>query len=370
MYQLAKKILFKMNPEFVHAKATQTGNLLGKSNIARNALAKVFNYESEMLRQEVNGIKFKNPVGLGAGFDYNGKLVDILPSFGFGFEEVGSATALPCKGNPSPTLHRLPKDRSIIVYKGLRNDGIDIISKRIDNGKHLFPIGLSIARTNCETVTDEKALDDWMHSYKTAMNSTANYIAINLSCPNSFSGLKYTDPNLLKQLMKKLNEIKKTKPVYAKISPDLEDNNLKEIIEICLENKANGFITTNLSKTRDNLTTEKEELKKFKGGHSGRPIAAKSLATLKKVKKLVPEETTLISLGGIFTAKDAFQRFENGAHLIQIVTALIYEGPSVVSIINKGLVEIMKENGLESLSELTGRESSGEFTSTQTSNRP
>lgn len=356
MYKVLRKALFKTNPETIHHSFTTLGNLLGKTSITRRLTSLIWNYENKMLHQEINGIKFRNPVGLSAGFDYNAKLIDILPSVGFGFEEIGSVTAKPCKGNQGTTLHRLPKDKSIIVYKGLKNDGIDVITKRIEKSKHLTPLGLSIARTNSKEVTDTMALDDWNYSYKTAMNSRADYITVNISCPNAYSGLVFSDPNQLELLLKKLSTLKKTKPVFLKITPDMKKNQLEEVIEIGLTFDVDGFITTNLSKDRSNLTTDKKELDEYKGGHSGKPIARKSLEALKQVKKLVPKDKTLISVGGIFTAEDAFERLENGASLIQLITGMIYEGPGVISTINKGLVKLLKQRGYSSLSELTGNQ--------------
>ncbi|VVB70473.1 Dihydroorotate dehydrogenase (quinone) [uncultured archaeon] len=353
MYKLLRKALFKMNPETVHNRFTTVGHLLGKTSFTRSLTGLLWDYENSLLHQEILGIKFRNPVGLSAGFDYNAKLVQILPSVGFGFVEVGSVTARPCKGNEGPTLHRLPKDKSIIVYKGLKNDGIDVIVRRLESYKKKIPVGLSIARTNSIEVTDDMALKDWAYSYYEAMNSSANYVTINISCPNAFSGLKFTDPTQFEMLMKELRKIDKKKPVFIKISPDLNDNHLKELVELSLNFQVDGFITTNLSKDRTGLTTDKNELDNFKGGHSGKPISLKSLDTLKKVKKLVPEDLPLISVGGIFSPYDAFERLENGASLVQLITGMIYEGPGLISNINQGLVALLKEKGYKNLSELT-----------------
>ncbi len=353
MYKVLRKALFKIDAEKIHNGFTNFGSFLGKTSVTRGLTGMLWDYENPLLHQEVAGIKFRNPIGLSAGFDYNARLVGILPSVGFGFEEVGSVTARPCAGNLGPTLHRLPKDKSIIVYKGLKNDGIDVIVKRLESYKKKIPVGLSIARTNSIEVTDDMALKDWSYSYDKAMKSTADYVTINISCPNAFSGLTFADPRQFELLMKELRKYDKKKPVFIKISPDLNNNHLKELVNLSLNFQVEGFITTNLSKNRSGLITDKTELDQFKGGHSGKPIAKKSLDTLKIVKKLVSDDIKLISVGGIFTAEDAFERLENGASLVQLITGMIYGGPGVISNINKDLVKLLKEKGYKNLGELT-----------------
>ena len=190
-----------MDPEIVHDRMIKLGNKTGKIKFTKSIMRMTFDYKNPMLEQNIFGIKFRNPIGLAAGFDKDAQLVDILPSIGFGFEEIGSITGQPSKGNPKPRLWRLKKSKSLIVHYGLKNDGCEIIHNRLKKKKFEIPIGVSIAKTNCKGTVDTKnAIEDYVKSYKIFSN-IGDYYTINISCPNAFGGQPFTDSKRLKMLL-------------------------------------------------------------------------------------------------------------------------------------------------------------------------
>ncbi|MEK6818871.1 MAG: hypothetical protein AABY10_02965, partial [Nanoarchaeota archaeon] len=208
LYYLTKKILFHYEPEKVHNNFIKIGKSLGSHKVSKEAASKLFSFENPALKQNLVGITFRNPVGLSAGFDKNAELVDLLPSIGFGFAEVGSITANPCKGNEGKRLVRLPEKKSIWVNLGLNNKGYLEIKNRIKSKKFEIPIGISVAKTNsAETVNPKIGLKDYLTTLK-GMKKIGSYFTINISCPNAFGGQPFSSPELFKSLM---NEIQKLK---------------------------------------------------------------------------------------------------------------------------------------------------------------
>ena len=222
---ILKPIFFRQDPELVHDYMTRVGAVLGKHYFGRAITGSLFDYKNEKLAQNILGITFKNPIGLSAGFDKNAEMIDILPSVGFGFAEVGSITGEKCEGNPKPRLWRLPKSKSLVVWYGLKNNGCEEISKRLRkklDGKHFdIPVGVSVAMTNCaENLDQENAIKDFAKAFR-VMEPIGDYITVNISCPNAQGGQPFIDPHKLDQLFNTLDTIVTKKPVFIKLSPDL-----------------------------------------------------------------------------------------------------------------------------------------------------
>ncbi|MEK6886323.1 MAG: quinone-dependent dihydroorotate dehydrogenase [Nanoarchaeota archaeon] len=349
--KLAKPVFFKIDPELTHDLVTYAGIFLGSNIVTKFITNFFFNYKNKALNINIKGINFPNPVGLAAGFDKNAKLVDIMPYTGFGFEEVGSITANPCNGNPKPRVFRLPKDNSIIVNYGLCNDGANIICKRLKNMKFKIPLGISIAKTNDFNIKGNDSVNDYYKSYNSAKN-IGDYITINISCPNTGDGRSFEDPVLLELLLKKIKNPKK--PVFLKLSPDLLREKLDKILDLGEKYGISGFILTNLTHDRTNLKTSKKYWQNKKGGISGLPVKNKSNDILKYVYNKTKGKFILISVGGIFTAEDAYDRIKNGASLVQLITGMIYKGPALIKHINTGLVRLLKEDGYKNIQEAIG----------------
>jgi dihydroorotate dehydrogenase len=358
--KLLKPILFSQDPEKVHDAFTFWGHLFGTIPPARWKLALFYRYRHPALRQTVAGIRFENPVGLAAGFDKDCRLMDVLPSVGFGYEEVGSITAEPYAGNPKPRLVRLPADKSIIVYYGLKNKGAKAVRPLLLNKRFRFPVGVSVAKTNREFTGDKEKLDDWIKGIS-LMKDAGDYLTINVSCPNTYDPNNYCDPKLLEKLLFRIDNEKLAfgKPIFLKITADLSENQADEIIRIAAPRKwITGFVVSNLVKDRATvkLKSPRELHEHHKGGLSGKVQQPKALALVRHFRKRAGDRFVLIGCGGIFTAEDAYAYIKAGANLVQLITGMIYKGPGVIKEINKGLVRLLEKDGYTNISQAVGNE--------------
>ncbi len=350
MTQLYQKIIkpyfFKQDPEKVHNNITRLGKLLGKHSITRAIIRAQFYFEHPSLQTTVAGITFKNPLGLAAGFDKNAQLYDILPEIGFGFTELGSITGEPCAGNPQPRLFRVPQEKSIIVNYGLMNNGCEEISQRLKDKKFQIPIGLSVAKTNDPKLDTIAGVKDYIKAYR-HMHPLGTYTTINVSCPNTFDGQTFGHPQNLKLLLNALSKEQHNKPIFIKIKPDFNHAQLLEIIDIVDSHDwITGFIISNLTTNREGLKTTKQQLDalSIKGGLSGLPTQQRSLEAIRFVHQ--HSKKIIIGCGGIFTGKDAIDKIKAGASLLQLVTAMIYEGPGVVAKIKREMVDILQQENI------------------------
>ncbi len=357
-----KPFFFLQDPEKVHDYMTCVGSILGKYSLGRASARWLFAYKNESLSQNVLGIHFENPIGLSAGFDKNAEMTDILPSVGFGFAEVGSVTGEKCAGNPKPRLWRLPKSKSLVVWYGLKNDGCDAVSKKL-SGKHFdIPIGASVAMTNCaENLVLENAIGDFAKAFRT-MEPVSDYITVNISCPNAKGGQPFIDPQKLDQLFNVLDKIPTKKPVFIKLSPDLSHDEIDSMLDVVYKHRIDGIISTNLTRKRDNPIVVDEKVPAV-GGMSGKAVSDLSDDTLAYISRKQKARTKddneskkliLIASGGVFTAYDAYKKIRFGASLVQMITGMIYEGPQVISEINRGLTELLKRDGFADISQAIG----------------
>lgn len=357
---LLKKIFFQMDPEKIHERMTRAGKILGSNAVTKALVGAGFSYKNKKLEQTIADIHFPNPVGLAAGFDKNAELLGILPAVGFGFIEVGSITGEPCEGNPKPRLWRLPKSKSLVVYYGLKNRGCEAIAEKLKKTKTAcaVPYGVSIAKTNCkETVSLKKGIADYIKACRVLKNY-GDYVTLNISCPNAFGGQPFTDATKLDALLKEIDEIRINKPVFLKLSADLSPAEIDAIIAVSRTHHVTGFICTNLTKKRDNQKIVEKDVPE-KGGISGKAVeewSNKMIAYIhKKTNRQTPGEFVIIGCGGIFSAEDAYKKIKLGASLVQLITGMIYEGPQVISEINRGLVQLLEKDGYENVGEAVGK---------------
>lgn len=350
-----KPIFFHQDPENVHDKMTTVGKFLGKFSATRWLTRKMFSYSHPKLEQTILGIDFKNPVGLSAGFDKNAELTQILPEVGFGYAEIGSVTGEYCPGNARPRLWRIPTEQSLLVYYGLKNDGSEAISKRLSGKKFKIPIGASVAMTNCQgNCNVESAVLDFAKAFRN-MEPVSDYITVNISCPNTFSGQPFIIPENLEKLFIELDKIPTTKPVFIKLSPDIDSAQIDQILEVISHHRVHGIICTNLTKKRDTDKIKKLDIPAV-GGMSGKLVDELADKLLAEVYKKTKGKYVLIASGGIFTAEDAYRKIKLGANLLQLITGMIYRGPQVISEINFGLVKLLKRDGYKNISEAVGVE--------------
>lgn len=339
---LLKPVFFAFDPEMVHDFMSFQGRVLGTNPLGRGITKLLFGYSHPALEQDILGIHFKNPLGLSAGFDKNARLLNIIPYVGFGFEEIGSITGEPCEGNPKPRLWRHKDLKSIRVNYGLMNDGAEAIAKGLKNKKFKFPVGISVAKTNNEATCDtEVGIEDYAKAFS-AFTKIGDYFTVNLSCPNTFGGQPFTDSKRLDQLLDRLDKIPTKKPIFLKLSPDLSEKELDALIAVAQKHRVHGFVCTNLTKNH-----------KFgKGGLSGGAVKELSNKQISYVYKKTKGKFLIIGCGGIFSAEDAYAKLKAGASLLQLITGLIYEGPGVISEINRRLVELMQKDGYKNISEI------------------
>ncbi len=357
LYQkLLKPIFFRFDPERVHNAVTFYGEALGKCWLTRKLISLFLNYKNPKLTQTIHGITFFNPLGLSAGFDKDARLMRIMPTIGFGFEEIGSITGEPCIGNPRPRLWRLPQHKSIVVYYGLKNPGCEAVARKLAGKKFAFPLGISVAKTNCrETVDIEAGIRDYLKAFQT-LEPYADYLTINISCPNAYGGEPFTDAERLELLLKEIDKIKTKKPVFLKVSPDLSKEEVDKLLRVTQKHNVQGWIISNLTKIREGSGVSPEELSKVgSGGLSGKLVEKRANEMISYVYKRTDGKLTIIGVGGIFTAEDAYEKIKSGASLLQMITGMIFEGPQVVRKINKGLVKLLEQDGYENIAGAVGK---------------
>lgn len=343
-----KSIFFARDPEAMHDFMVGRGRLLGNHSFTRKCVRSFFNYQHPSLTQTIEGIHFANPVGLSAGFDKNAVLTRIIPAVGFGFMEVGSITAQSSPGNTKPRMWRFPDDRSILVHNGLCNDGVESVAFRLERERFSFPVGTNIAMTNKPgAIGVEEGIADYATSFRRLAN-IGSYFTINISCPNTYHGEPFSNPIVLDKLFTALDSIPTNKPIFLKLSPDLSELEVDAIHEVVQNHRLHGFVCSNL--THD--LSRANGASKFRGGLSGRAQWELSNRQIAYLRKRVGEKYTIIGVGGIFSAEDAYHKIKLGASLVELIAGMIYEGPQLISTINQGLVRLLKKDGYSSISDV------------------
>lgn len=342
MYKLfIRPILFLFDPEKIHHF---TFSLLKLSFIIPGktwGLSKLYGVKNPKLERELFGLKFKNPVGMAAGFDKNAILFHRLHAFGFGFVEVGTVTPKPQKGNPKKRLFRLKEDQALINRMGFNNDGADKIAKRLKKGnKHLL-IGGNIGKNTA--TPNEEAKADYRYNLE-KLQAVVDYFVVNVSCPNVGNIALLQQKEYLIPLLKELRELSaslgKEKPILLKIGPDRTEKQLDDVIEVVAESGIAGVICTNTATDRSNLKTDSARLKEIgNGGLSGKPLAQKSTEIIRYLSQKSNKAFPIIGVGGIHSAEDALEKINAGADLVQVYTGFIYEGPALVKRINKAVLK-------------------------------
>lgn len=347
MYKtLIRPFLFTKAPENAHYYTFNLVKRLFKIPGAYSIANALYNYKDPSLKVECFGLKFPNPVGLAAGFDKDAVLYNELSAFGFGFIEVGTLTPVGQPGNPQPRLFRLPQDQSLINRMGFNNGGVKEAIERLKKKKTNVLIGGNIGK-NKVTPNDE-AVEDYKKCFH-ALHDHVDYFVVNVSSPNTPNLRELQEKEPLKALLQTLQEEGKTyekqKPILLKIAPDLTDEQLDDIIEIMLEIKLDGLIATNTTISREGLKTTKEEIETIgAGGLSGKAVRHRSTEVIRYLSEKSNGQFPIIGVGGINTAEDAIEKLEAGATLVQVYSGFIYEGPSMLKNINKGIAAWKKRN--------------------------
>ena len=333
--RIVKPILFQIHPDTVHEIFIFWGEIIGRFAVPRWLFGFFYNYKGADISKTVDGIKYRTPILLSAGFDPDGQMIRTMSSFAFGGEEIGSITANKCAGNPHPHYERLIRDKSIVVHKGLRNKGVDALIVRLKNTKRdpNFVLGVSIGRTNEPSASSDidAGINDYVESFKKLNEANVgDYYTVNISCPNAYGGETFTDPALLAQLLPRLQEISCAKPVYIKMPINLTWEQFSELLEIADKNNIQGVIIGNLNKNYDDLKYREDAPDVYQGGLSGAPCFVLSNELIRKTREKYGKRFTIIGTGGIMSPEDAMEKFAAGADLIQLITGMIYEGPGLI----------------------------------------
>ena len=344
MYQLIKPLLFQFDPEDVHYFVTRNlkrfNRLPGGAKLSRS----LWDLRDNRLEKKVFGLKFKNPVGLAAGFDKNAEVIGEMADLGFGFIEVGTVTPLPQPGNIKPRMFRLPADQALINRMGFNNKGVDVVAENIaeyrKNAKEWqkgLIIGGNIGKN--KVTPNEEAVNDYIKCFDRLFD-VVDYFVVNVSSPNTpgLRALQEKEPlmHILNTLQQRNSKNGISRPILLKIAPDLTHEQLDDIVEIVLETKIAGLIATNTTIVREGLRSAKytEET----GGLSGKPLTRASTEVIRYISEKSKGAFPIIGVGGIHSPEDAIDKINAGAELVQLYTGFIYEGPGLISRINKKIL--------------------------------
>jgi len=341
VYQnIVKPIFFVFDPEFIHDLHTLAGRMIGSMGVTRSFTAIVFRFKHPVIESTFDGIRFPNPVGLSAGFDYDGHLTGILPSVGFGFHTIGTATFQPYDGNEPPRLGRFPDSKALLVNKGLKTMGIPALLKHLGGRKFAIPTGISIASTNTSFADTKAQILDILHGFQACEQSSVqhSYYELNISCPNTFGGEPFTSADRLEILLTCIDGLHLSRPLYIKMPIDQSEHETAALLAVANQHNVQGVIFGNLTKDRSNpavTPADQASWKEKKGNLSGKPTWERSNAHIAFTKKKYGKRFTIIGTGGIFSGEDALEKMRLGADLVQLITGMIFQGPQVLGSISR-----------------------------------
>mgnify|MGYP000589281377 CR=1 FL=1 len=335
LYSLLRPALFSFPPEKAHNMALNLSSLMmGKT------------YQDKALVQRLVGIEFANPVGLSAGFDKNAQAINGLSKLGFGFLELGTVTPLSQVGNPKPRMFRLIEDEAVINRLGFNNEGLDVFCENFSKAKRTLPLGANIGKNKDQ----EDAVADYITGLE-AVSPLADYVTVNISSPNTKGLRDLQEKGALRDLLTPLME-RRTKPIFLKVAPDLENLQIEHIAQTVMDLKVDALIVSNTTLERAESLQSIHQVES--GGLSGSPLFEKSTAILKRFAQETRGEMMLIGVGGIASGADAYAKIKAGASLVQLYSALVYQGPALIHRINKELVQLLAQDGYSHISEAIG----------------
>ncbi len=358
--RVIRPLLFLLDAELVHLLSVWGIKIAYDLVLPRIILSSLLTVRHSCLSFRFNDVYFPNPVGLAAGYDKNGILVPAVESMGFGFIEIGSVTALPSIGNPRPRLARLARHEALINRMGLNNQGVDRVAARLSRSKNSLglPLMVSIAKTNDVRIHGNKAILDYCYSFQ-RVYPIADLVILNISCPNTKDGKTFEDPNHLESLLSRILmvrddvmmefQMRNDVPILVKVGANVNSSTLKRLIDVCLSNEIKGMELTNTYPIKsENI------LRNFgipSGGLSGKPLLKRSLQLVREASSLVGDDFLIVGVGGITRPVDALKMFQHGAHLVQVLTGLIYKGPMLPKKINNIIIQVCQEQGLRNFRE-------------------
>lgn len=354
---ILKPVFFTFDPEWIHDRMTDGGEFLGRFELTRALTRTCFGYYHPSLEQEIWGINFVNPIGLSAGFDKDGRLLNILSEVGFGFAEIGSISLEPYEGNPKPRLWRLIKSKALIVWYGLKNDGVKKFVKRIKRyGKLDLIYSVSVAKTNCSATKDDNV---GIRHYRECLmelvkNDIGRFYVLNISCPNTFGGEPFTTKEKLNNLLSEIVKVKTDKPILVKMPINLPWSEFDGLVGVIAKHNLAGVIIGNLNKDHKDKAIKDSIPDGAQGGISGKVTTRLCNNLIKETYRKYGKKLKIIGVGGVFDGRDAYEKIKLGASLVEMITGMVFGGPQTIGQINRELVYLLKKDGFSSISEAIG----------------
>jgi dihydroorotate dehydrogenase (fumarate)/dihydroorotate dehydrogenase len=362
MYEpVIRPLLFRLDPERVHDVTVRAAEVAGRWALARRAAHRLWAFEDAGLRQTVAGLGFANPLGLAAGFDKNGRAVHLLGALGFGHVEIGSISAYVSHGNPRPRLFRIPRDRGIVVYYGVPNEGAEAVRRRLQGQRFAVPLGINLVKTNdpARPAVEPAVYEDYARSLR-VLQDAADYLVLSLSCPNSPGDRDFLDDTArIHKLLRRLAVLPPRRPVFLKLKPTRDAGCLREIVAVADEFPWIAGFAVNLPADKPaelHLTTPRARLDRMPGAVGGKPVEAFVNDVLASLYRVVGPGSryALMAAGGVFSAEDAYRKVRLGASLVQLLTGLVYRGPHIVKDVLGGLVRLAERDRFSSITEAVG----------------
>lgn len=335
-----RPMMFTLDPETAHETAM---------GFLKRGVLKARAFDNPVLHQTLFGVAFRNPLGLAAGFDKNGLVLDYWHQLGFGFVEAGTVTYHPQLGNDKPRMFRLPEDKALINRLGFNNDGARAFATRIAEAKPRIPVGINLGKSRVTELAD--AAKDYQESFR-LLHNFGSYFVVNVSSPNTPGLRSLQEKGPLLEILAAMREVDTARPIFIKVAPDLELTALDEVVEVARESEATGLIATNTTLDRPNLLNTRNAHEA--GGLSGMPLREKANGVLRHLYKACGQEMVLMGVGGIFTGADVYEKIRLGAHLTQLYTGWVYGGQHMVPDALAELVSLMAKDGFKSIAEARG----------------
>jgi len=348
LYETVRPLVFGLDAERAHELGKRAMRAAQTSPVVRSLLRRRYQYRHPALEVDVLGTTFPSPVGIAAGFDKNAEVTHCLADLGFGFVEVGTVTPYAQSGNPRPRLFRLTEDRGLINRLGFNGHGADRVRERLDDqGTPEIPIGVNMGKMN--TSSRREAVEDYRRVFD-RLAAHADYVVVNVSCPNTPEAFDRDDPDYLGSVFTTLaEENDDDTPVLVKVGPDATPAALAELVDILTDCGVDGLVATNTSTERPELASGNRD---EEGGLSGAPLEARATETVRTLAGLT--DLPIVGVGGVRDAESAYRKIRAGASLVELYTGFVYRGPATAREINRNLVELLEADGFDSVSEAVG----------------